>query len=390
MAARILKTPSVAISKVAGLRRSTRIKNDVNFVLQSDDYFTNQSSKTKTSDHTLDRLKNPRLPHDQLIKLLSEMSVSKEHETAIKDMNDELKLQFDKWFTYFDEGFTVLLYGLGSKRNLLQAFHKERLALEHVVVINGFFPSLTVKDFLDSIANDILEMSISSSNPHEVVNAIEKEMKLLPSNRIFIIVHNIDGTMLRNDKAQSVLSRLSTISNIHMIASIDHINAPLCEYNELYFVFNFLINFISNIVWNNTKLSNYSFVWFDATSFLSYTDETAFENLPLTNNSGALELSSLRSVFQSLTSNARGIYLLLVKHQLQHASNPNYQGILFKDLYTRCREAFLVSSDIALRAQLTEFLDHKLAKIKRNIDGAENITISIKNALLEKFLAEQN
>lgn len=108
------------------------------------------------------------------------------------------------------------------------------------------------------------------------------------------------------------------------------------------------------------------------------------------NSSGALELSSLRSVFLSLTSNARGIYLLLVKNQLKNESNINYQGMTFKDLYTGCREAFLVSSDIALRAQLTEFLDHKLAKMKRNVDGAENITIPIKNTLLEKFLSEQN
>lgn len=198
-------------------------------MLQSDDYFSNQASKTKTSDHTLDRLKNPRLPHDELLKLLSNMPVSKEHETAIKEMNEEYKLQFDKWLTYFDQGFTVLLHGLGSKRNLLQAFHQERLANEHVLVINGFFPSLTIKDVLDSIANDILEMSIASSNPHEVVNAVEKEMKSLPSFHLFMIIHNIDGTMLRNDKAQSVLSRLASVKNIHIIASIDHINAPLCE-----------------------------------------------------------------------------------------------------------------------------------------------------------------
>jgi origin recognition complex subunit 2 len=220
---------------VAGLRRSARNKSDVNFVLQSDDYFSNQSSKTKTSDHTLDRLKNPRLPHDQLLKLLSNMPVSKDHEAAIKELNEEHKLQFDKWLTYFDQGFTVLLHGLGSKRNLLQAFHKERLANEHVVVVNGFFPSLTIRDILDAIANDILELSFTSGNPHEVVNLIEKEMKN-QSFRLFIMVHNIDGSMLRNDKAQSVLSRLAAVKNIHMIASIDHINGPLCKLKNYIFI----------------------------------------------------------------------------------------------------------------------------------------------------------
>lgn len=145
------------------------------------------------------------------------------------------------------------------------------------------------------------------------------------------------------------------------------------------------------LVWNNSKLNNYNYIWFDVSTFLPYTDETAFENSIMINSSGALELSSLRSVFQSLTNNARGIYLLLVKHQLKNGANlTNYQGMAFKDLYTSCREAFLVSSNVALRAQLTEFLDHKLAKMKRSADGSENILLPIKNPLLEKFLNEQN
>lgn len=142
-------------------------------------------------------------------------------------------------------------------------------------------------------------------------------------------------------------------------------------------------------MWNNTKLSNFNFAWFDVTSFLPYADETAFESSLMVQNSGALELSSIRSVFQSLTNNAKGIYILLIKNQLANSKIPNYQGISIKDLYSACREAFFVSSLIALRAQLTEFLDHKLAKLKRTFDGAENITIPIKNVWLEQFLNEQ-
>lgn len=62
----------------------------------------------------------------------------------------------------------------------------------------------------------------------------------------------------------------------------------------------------------------------------------------------------------------------------------------FKDLYWSCREAFLVSSDLALRAQLTEFLDHKLIKMKRTVDGIEHLQIPIENSLLQQFLDQQN
>lgn len=62
----------------------------------------------------------------------------------------------------------------------------------------------------------------------------------------------------------------------------------------------------------------------------------------------------------------------------------------FKDLYRGAREGFLVSSDLALRAQLTEFIDHKLVKTKRNMDGAEYLVIPLDNALLKQFLDQQD
>ncbi len=42
-----------------------------------------------------------------------------------------------------------------------------------------------------------------------------------------------------------------------------------------------------------------------------------------------------------------------------------FTGMSFHDCYTKCREAFLVNSDATLRAQLTEFRDHKLIRSKK-------------------------
>jgi len=60
----------------------------------------------------------------------------------------------------------------------------------------------------------------------------------------------------------------------------------------------------------------------------------------------------------------------------------------FKDLYRAAREQFLVSSDLALRAQLTEFIDHKLLRTKRTIDGAEHLTIPLDKTLLKQFMEQ--
>jgi len=225
------KTPSV--------RQSTRTKRSNEFIPESDGYFqSHSSSKIQTSDHTLDRLKNPRLTADKIFTLLSELKLPTEHEKAIEAMMQEYRTYFPKWMWLLNEGFNILLNGLGSKRQLLQAFHQEILIHQTVLVINGFFPSLTLKDILDSILCDILEMSSSPANPHEAVNIIEEELSLLPETHLFLIIHNLDGPMLRNSKAQDTIARLAKVPNIHLIASIDHINAPLCRF------FSIQVNFI--------------------------------------------------------------------------------------------------------------------------------------------------
>lgn len=177
----------------------------------------------------MDRLKTPRLQHDQLFKLLSTITLSKAHETAIADMNKEYTQHFAKWMFILDEGFNILLYGLGSKRMLLETFHQTVLAEQHVLVVNGFFPGLTIKEIVGYIANDLLELTEVHRNLHECVDAIDKDLKENREIHIFLIINNIDGTMLRNHNAQLILSRLANIEQIHLIASMDHINAPLCK-----------------------------------------------------------------------------------------------------------------------------------------------------------------
>lgn len=86
----------------------------------------------------------------------------------------------------------------------------------------------------------------------------------------------------------------------------------------------YVICYIS--VWDHSKLSKFNFTWWDATSFLPYTDETSFESSMLVQRSGALALSSLTNVYQSLTKNSKGVFMLIVKHQLTNKSAKHYLG----------------------------------------------------------------
>ncbi|XP_053668094.1 origin recognition complex subunit 2 [Anopheles marshallii] len=371
--------PAVLQSQSAATGRSTRstrgasskATSDLQYIVESDNYFTTFSgAKSVTSDHTLDRLSTPRLPQDVLLRLLQETNASSRHTSAIQDMLAEYEQQFVRWLFLLNEGFSVLLYGVGSKRSLLQTFHLKLLANRPVLVVNGFFPALTVKDVLDAVANDLLDLQLQTSVHHEAIDEIEYELSLQPDLHVFLLVHNLDGIAMRGDRMQTTMCRLASIPNVHLVATIDHINAPL--------------------LWDAYKLSLYNFCWWDVTTMLPYSVETAFENSLLVQSGGALTLSSMNSVFASLTTNARGIFMVIVKYQLANSgpANPQYAGMQFKDLYWACREAFLVSSDIALRAQLTEFTDHKLLRIKRSLDGSEYLNIPIEHGLLKRFVDE--
>ncbi|KPJ18910.1 Origin recognition complex subunit 2 [Papilio machaon] len=347
-------------------KKDNRIRpKDSEYVITPDNYFLMHSSKKiTTSDHTLARLKNMNLNDEN-----ETIYISKEHEHKITDLVQSYENLFDRWDYVLSENFNVILYGVGSKRGVLQQFQAQNLNDQPCIVINGFFPSLTIRSILESIVIDLLENSRVPSNVGDTIDLIGSQ---LSENNVdlFLIVHNIDGDMLRNSKSQAVLASLAQLKNVHMIATIDHINAPL--------------------LWDCGKLSKLRWTWWDVTTFVPYAQETAQAAGVAARGGGALQLASLAAVHRSLTANARGIYNLIVRHQLQHHKQHNYQGLPFKDMYSKCREQFLVSSDLALRAQLTEFLDHKLVKIKRTYDGGENYIIPIDSSLLQQFLEEQD
>ena len=47
---------------------------------------------------------------------------------------------------------------------------------------------------------------------------------------ICVVIHNIDGPGLRDSDTQQYLARIAACSHIRVVASIDHVNAPLCKY----------------------------------------------------------------------------------------------------------------------------------------------------------------
>ncbi|XP_029419377.1 origin recognition complex subunit 2 isoform X2 [Nannospalax galili] len=295
-----------------------KMKKDKTSDLVEEYFEAHSSSKVLTSDRTLQKLKRTKLDQQTLRNLLSKFSPS--FSAEIKQLNQQYEKQFHKWMLQLHLGFNIVLYGLGSKRDLLERFRTTMLQNSIHVVINGFFPGISVKSILNSITEEVLDHV---------------------------------GTF------RSVLDQLNWIIN---------------KFKE---------------VWDHAKQSLYNWLWYETTTYNPYTEETSYENSLLVKQSGSLPLSSLTHVLRSLTPNARGIFRLLIKYQLDNQDNPSYIGFSFQDFYQRCREAFLVNSDLTLRAQLTEFRDHKLIRTKKGTDGVEYLLIPVDNGTLTDFLEKE-
>lgn len=329
------------------------------------EYFeAHSSSKVLTSDRTLQKLQTPKLDRETLLSLLDQKPQCFAEE--IKELNEKHEENFNRWMLQLHMGFNILIFGLGSKKLLLEKFRTTMLSDSDHLVVNGFFPSMTLKSILNCITGDILEHDGTFRNPSDQIDFIVKTLKEDPDNHVFLIINNIDGAMLRGDRNQQALGQLASIPNMHLVASIDHINAPL--------------------IWDQAKMSLFNWLWYETTTYLPYTEETSYENSLLVQQTGALALSSLTHVLRSLTPNARGIFRLLAEFQLENKDNPAYTGLSFQDFYQRCRESFLVNSDITLRTQLTEFKDHKLIRTKKGADGVEYLLIPVDNGTLTDFL----
>jgi len=120
------------------------------------------------------------------------------------------------------------VYGLGSKRYLLDEFRTRFLNGKNVLVVNGYFPGLTMKEIFNSLTEGILEHTGSFSSPIEQLEFIEKQFHN-SGNEAYIILHNLDGPSLQFSREQEIIARLAALPGLHVIASADHINTPLCK-----------------------------------------------------------------------------------------------------------------------------------------------------------------
>jgi origin recognition complex subunit 2 len=164
-----------------------------------------------------------------------------------------------------------------------------------------------------------------------------------------VIIHNIDGPNLRNERSQGALAELASIPNFFLVCSIDHIN--------------------SGLLWDVTKHTLFNFSFHDTTTFETMIVETTFENR-LISSDQVNNCSRAIVVLQSLNNNALEVFKILLKNQLEN----NGEGLSYATFFRLAHQDFLASSDIAFKTLLTEFRDHQLI-VGKKVQQVEVLSI---------------
>ncbi|KAJ3568939.1 hypothetical protein NPX13_g6248 [Xylaria arbuscula] len=345
-------------------------------------YFAqNRPGAAKTSNNTLASLKL--LTHEEYFSLLHDYK--EPHEDDI-DFLDSIHVQsFPQWVFELSQGFSVCLYGYGSKRALLHRFakHVYNTISDHgnhrIVIVNGY-----VRANMSSL-RDILSVISSAIDPKHKLAAggasvmMENLKSLLSSHdvTITVVLNSIDAAPLRRPGFQPILAQLAAHPQIQFICSADTPDFTL--------------------LWDSSLRSSFSFVFHDCTTFCPFTTELeVVDDVHELLGRKARRVGGKEGVtyvLRSLTENAKNLYRLLVGEVLVAMddegdfSNEN-PGVEYRMIYNKAVEEFICSSEMAFRTLLKEFHDHQMITSRKDVLGTELLSVPFPKDELEGILED--
>ncbi|AEY98849.1 FAGR028Cp [Eremothecium gossypii FDAG1] len=327
------------------------------------------------------------------------------HQTPRAVLTGHQQRLFPQYWFEVMQGFTLLFYGIGSKRRFLETLVFEylspKLALSGApegadvegvpcVVINGFNPACNYRDCFQSIAAYMLPDELRHAETKYWHNHVHLQIQKMvehwaaqpPQVQMVVLVHNLDGPMLRKDPFQQMLSSLARIRQIAIVASVDHIHAPL--------------------LWDSLRAQLYNFVFHDVTNYEPYAIEAAFQESVRLNRSElqAGSIDAARYVLASLTANSKRLFRLLLETvvaNMQSAKRIKLTnsrragisfGVPFSAFYQACAAQFVASNEMSLRSMLREFVEHKMAHLAKDKAGQEIVYVNYSFGEMQKLLSD--
>eukprot|EP00531_Pseudo-nitzschia_arenysensis_P018627 CAMPEP_0116138860 /NCGR_PEP_ID=MMETSP0329-20121206/13000_1 /TAXON_ID=697910 /ORGANISM="Pseudo-nitzschia arenysensis, Strain B593" /LENGTH=595 /DNA_ID=CAMNT_0003633857 /DNA_START=69 /DNA_END=1856 /DNA_ORIENTATION=+ len=301
------------------------------------------------------------------------------------------------------ESSSLLFYGVGSKKNLMQSFSNQDMDGD-VIEINGFDNSLTVDGILQLLVDQWLEGReptirkmnlfhnhfekndrINRSNTAERITpffprhgdfhlvqkavAIAKRIArqvMKTSRPITLVIHNIDGVGLSNGIAQEVLAVLVSQSRtdcglnaIRLVASVDNVHGQLYTESHSRHLFQWLRQevhthrpYVEEVVQEQAT---------EEKRGAMKSKKSSEEKDPFGNNFDeeeylTMEHESIFSVLKSLASTHAESLRQLARLQL----DSDHDWVNYIDLLKQCRASRIVQADQQLRLYMGELMDHNI------------------------------
>ncbi|KAI0907453.1 origin recognition complex subunit 2-domain-containing protein [Ustulina deusta] len=345
-------------------------------------YFAqNRPGAAKTSNNTLASLKL--LTHEEYFSLLRDYQ--EPHEDDIEFLDSVHVQSFPQWAFELSHGFSVCLYGYGSKRALLHKFakHVYNTISDHgnhrIVIVNGYVRAnmSSLRDILSVIAGAIDPKHKLAAGGSSVMMENLKDLLSAHDITITVVLNSIDAAPLRRPGFQPILAQLAAHPQIQFICSADTPDFTL--------------------LWDSSLRSSFSFVFHDCTTFCPFTAELeVVDDVHELLGRKARRVGGKEGVtyvLRSLTENARNLYRLLVGEVLvamddEIDSSSENPGVEYRMIYNKAVEEFICSSEMAFRTLLKEFHDHQMITSRKDILGTELLSVPFRKEELEGILED--
>ncbi|EGC38636.1 hypothetical protein DICPUDRAFT_28265 [Dictyostelium purpureum] len=346
---------------------------------EEDDYFTVSNKFNKTSKNIIKPL-DPKTLHSVLSTLPDTHPEEKTKliESYYKTQDSIINYPFNKMYNDLKLNYSLLINGVGDKSKVLKKFVDNFCVDGPAIFFKGYLPTLSIRDLLFRITFSIFGMdkgfgspithcnfikSIFESNSIDKLKFLGGKYSYIPEN-LYIVVLNIDGPSLRNTTSQTALALLSSIPQIHLIATIE--------------------TYSPTLLWDSNLFEQFYWVKHTLTTYLPYKKELTYQKSLINQNqkgSSSLDPDGVLTVLQSLTPNTTNIFTELLEHLIKK----KIKKIEFKELFEICKEGFLVSSELGLKNQLREFLDHKII-VKKIIGDTEYLLVPLEFSTMQIIL----
>lgn len=287
--------------------------------------------------------------------------------------------QFYKWAISLSSNQSILLYGLGSKRSVLDDFGASLSSEGDVISLNGYDTDVDMSEFIGLMEQLFVDNDSGQTNAlvgTEVeslhrdsgkgltkrASHVAKNFAATRSRPLFLLIHNIDGASLRNRFAQDALATLTSDSKrdgtqlIRVVASVDNVNVAM-------FLWDPIIQ--HKFDWSLKRVHTHR-AYFEEIRHGPRTESTKKARKIHIERASVVAVAK---VLESLAPRHAEVVQLLATLQRSRNSEP----VSFATLKSQCASKMLTSSDSQLRNMLKELSDHGIVSVRTDEETAKQI-----------------